>query len=310
MGSSRFSNTSQLSSHPAIVLPEDGSFEAYRASVVKNVERIFQSEDPVKNLPLAAFLENLDHGALHAYNVYSKAVEVTDSLSEEDRSDLDFDLIYLMATAHDSGRFHLSENAKKQSKCERRHDLCGTAQVRLGNRRLRKAGETPLDEERTAVLEDYVRNHDFFNTRLDGDIYREPASLEGQIVRLADRMSTDIKEEVRRYWETGKRLKTPYFVKGVPFQDRTDFSFRKVKDYIKAGKFDEFTFFLALLSMAPTDFSHPVLAGTYAEWAKNKHEAVEEIIIIAEEEGYSKEDVAEMRQLLTDYAEHFGIELR
>lgn len=67
-------------------------------------------------------------------------------------------------------------------------------------------------------------------------------------------MSTDISEEVDRYWETGKRLKTKYFISGVPFEDRINFSFRKVKDYIVAGKFDEFTFFLALLSMSESDF--------------------------------------------------------
>jgi hypothetical protein len=294
---------------PVAVLPKDESFEAYRISVIETVRRIFQNTDPVKSLPLDAFLENLDHGARHSHNVYVKAMEIVRYLSDEEQNGVDLELIYLMATVHDSGRFHISENSKKQAKCERRHDLCGAAQVRLGNRKILRRGEPSMSSERIEKLDDYVRNHDFFNTRLDGDSYREPLSLEGQIVRLADRMSTDITEEVRRYWETGKRLKTPYFIKGIPFEDRAHFSFRKVKDYIKAGKFDEFTFFLALLSMSKDDFAHSVLAGTYDEWAKTKHRAVEEILIIAREEGFSHEDIAEMTDLITAYAKHFHIDL-
>ena len=83
-------------------------------------------------------------------------------------------------------------------------------------------------------------------------------------------MSTDIKAEVERYWETGKRLGTPYFKNDISIQDRIDFSFPRIKEYIKSGKFDEFTFFLALISMSPQDFANPHLGKIYTEWAKTK----------------------------------------
>lgn len=154
---------------------------------------------------------------------------------------------------------------------------------------------------------DYVYNHDFFNTRLDGDKYQEPKSLEGQITRLADRMSTDISTEARRYWETGKRLKTPYFKKDISFDDRINFSFPKIRDYIKSGKFDEFTFFLTLLSMSSDDFIHPVMKEIYNEWAKDKHEAIATILQIAQEEEFSESDIQEMEKLIHQYISHFNL---
>ncbi|HBB03484.1 TPA: hypothetical protein DCZ39_01075 [Patescibacteria group bacterium] len=68
-------------------------------------------------------------------------------------------------------------------------------------------------------------NHDFFNERLDGDTYHEPMSIEGQITRLADRISVPIDQEITRYRETGKRLGTKYFNKDITWQERVDFSF-------------------------------------------------------------------------------------
>ncbi|MFB0965215.1 MAG: hypothetical protein QMC36_06070 [Patescibacteria group bacterium] len=53
-----------------------------------------------------------------------------------------------------------------------------------------------------------------------------------------------------------------------------------MKEYIQAGKFDEFTFFLALISMSPSDFTNPQLSDIYSEWAKTKGQAVEEILKI------------------------------
>jgi hypothetical protein len=69
------------------------------------------------------------------------------------------------------------------------------------------------------------------NDRLDPN-YTEPSSVEGQIVRLSDRISTDPIPEIERYWETGKRLNTPYFKNTISFQDRIDFNFTKIGSYI------------------------------------------------------------------------------
>ena len=121
-------------------------------------------------------------------------------------------------------------------------------------------------------IEDYILNHDFFNTRLDGEKYHEPISIEGQITRLADRISVSTQEEIKRYWETGKRLGTTYFKKDISWEERIDFSFANMGEYIKNGKFDQFTFFLAMLSQSACDFSNPIVVKIYQQWATNKQQ--------------------------------------
>ncbi|MEI6774716.1 MAG: hypothetical protein WCL18_08285 [bacterium] len=127
-------------------------------------------------------------------------------------------------------------------------------------------------------------NHDFFNERLDGEKYHEPTSIEGQITRLADRISTPIQQEIERYRETGKRLGTVYFNNKITWQERIEFTFANMKTYITSGKFDEFTFFLSLLAQKDSDFSHPVLAKIYQQWATTKHQGIESILHIAKAE--------------------------
>ncbi|MDP2103656.1 MAG: HD domain-containing protein, partial [Candidatus Gracilibacteria bacterium] len=282
------------------------SFKDFKRYTQDMVVQIFSLTTDRQTLPVETFLENMDHGALHAFSVNKKANEIAEILEKKTDKTIDRSMLYFMSITHDSGRFHISENEKKQIHCEQGHNRCGMAQVRKGIQSLEKQGIniTPGQE---ADLMDYIHNHDFFNTRLDGDRYKEPQSLEGQIVRLADRMSTDISTEVRRYWETGKRLNTPYFKGDISFEDRVNFSFPKIREYIQSGKFDEFTFFLALLSISGDNFSHPIMQEIYNEWAKNKHSAITTILEIAKKEGFSESDVQEMENLIHQYILHFNL---
>jgi len=54
-----------------------------------------------------------------------------------------------------------------------------------------------------------------------------------------------------------------------------------------AGNVDEFTFFLAFLSLSPEDFQHPVLQDIYRKWAMDKNEAIATMLEIAWEEEFS-----------------------
>lgn len=282
------------------------SLEDFKQSVRDTVMKIFSLSTEEQIMPLDVFLENTDHGALHTFSVNKKANEIADRIEKETGEIIDRDMLRLMTIAHDSGRFHISGNEKKQLQCERGHNRCGMAQVRKWIQNLRKQGII-IKSEQEADIMDYVYHHDFFNARLDGDKYSEPRSLEWQIVRLADRMSTNISREARRYWETGKRLKTPYYKREISFEERINFSFPKIKNYIESGKFDEFTFFLALLSMSGDDFTHPVMKEMYNEWAKDKHDAITTILEIAREEGFSNEDIREMKNLIHQYILHFNL---
>lgn len=282
------------------------SLDDFKRFTWDTVAQIFSFATDEQVLPVETFLENTDHGAIHAFAVNKKANEIAGILEEKTDRTIDRSMLYFMSIAHDSGRFHISENKRKQIHCERTHNRCGMAQVRKWIWNLRKLGLN-INPEQEIDLMDYIYNHDFLNSRLDGDAYQEPQSLEWQIVRLADRMSTDISTEVRRYWETGKRLKTPYFKQDISFEDRINFSFPKIKKYIQEGKFDEFTFFLALLSVSGDDFTHPVLRKIYNEWAMNKHDAIATILEIAKEEGFPESDIQEMGKLIHQYILHFNL---
>lgn len=301
-------------------IPEvNDDLDIYKKYARDNVLSVFAlSDDMLKHVPMEWFLENSDHGAEHTYNVFKKALEIAELVEKESDISIDKTLLYIMSAMHDSWRFRLSMHKEddtpaqhqakeqKRKKAEREHARYGVAQVKLWVKKLKeKKIELSLEEQQK--IEEYILNHDFFNERLDGDKYYEPKSIEGQITRLSDRISVPIEQEIQRYWETGKRLGTVYFNKNITRQERIDFSFSNMGAYIKSGKFDEFTFFLSLLSQKDSDFSHPVLAKIYQKWSKNKHQGIASILQIAKDEWYSDEDIDEMKKLIDNYIEKFNI---
>ncbi len=300
-------------------ISQDTSLDEFVAYTGDSLAKVFGiAPGTSKSFAFQHYLDNEDHGVEHSYNVYKKASGIADLYESKTGISIDRQLLYIMSAMHDSGRFRYSfpnssdtpaqvtAKEKKRAKAEREHARYGLAQINLAKQKLQAAGIqiSPEDYEK---IKDYILNHDFFNTRLDGDAYSEPQSIEGQIVRLSDRTSVPVTEEIDRYRETGKRLGTPYFVDGIDLKDRLDFSFPKVKQYIMAWKFDEFTFFLALLSQSASDFSDPVLAGIYQDWAKSKQAGVSKILSIAKEEWYTQEQLKKMEILIKEYFEHFKI---
>ncbi len=288
-------------------LPEDSSIQSYTDITKENLSLVLSS-DTNENLPesFMLFLENLDHGVQHTHNVYKKALEIADILEEESGEKANKALIYVMAVMHDSGRFHLSDNHSKQDKCERQHNKCWVAQIKLFQKRFKEKWYE-IDYSQVKSIMDYIYNHDYMTERLDGAKLKEPESLEWQIVRLADRISTDVREEVRRYWETGKRRNTPLIKDDISLQDRVEFSFDKIWEYIKIWKLDQMMFFFALISISPEDFSHPKLAEVYDSWSREKEDSIDEIMMIAEEEAYDKEKV---KEVIDQYLDYFNINLK
>ncbi len=294
------------------------SLDTYKQYAKDNVLSVFQLDDFLKQIPLEWFLENTDHGAEHTYNVYKKTLKIAQSVEQETGVSVDKTLLYIMSSMHDSGRFRLpitkdtdtekQQEAKQQKrkKAEREHARYGVAQIKLWVNKL-KDKNIILSQDDQQKIEDYILNHDFFNARLDGENYHEPKSIEGQITRLSDRISVPIEDEIKRYWETGKRLGTTYFKKDITWKERADFNFANMGEYIKTGKFDEFTFFLSLLAQTESDFSHPVLANIYQQWATNKQKGIDCILQIAHDEWYSYEEIQRMKILINKYTIHFDI---
>lgn len=290
-----------------IAFPENRNFDEYKNVTEENVREVFDMQGWDDSMPesFEVFLENMDHGIEHTYNVYTKALDIADTIEERTWEEIDRDMLYIMAIMHDSWRFHLSDNETKQNKCESKHNKCGVAQIRLFQKRLKNKW-VDLSEEKVSSIMDYIYNHDFLNDRLDWASLKEPDSLEWQIVRLADRISTDVIPEVRRYWETWKRKNTPLIKDNITLDDRVNFSFDKIWEYIKSWKLDQMFFFFWLLSVSSEDFSNPVLAELYNDWAVEKYKAVDEILKIAEEEWYNTDEV---KKVIDDYLESFWIHL-
>jgi len=289
-----------------LIIPEkDTSIETFRMTVCKNISNIFEIDDEKRLKPLEEFLENKDHWFNHSLNVYKKALEVWE-LMEKKWYEIDKVKLFIMAFMHDSWRFHLSEeNPKKRIRCEKRHNKCWEWQIRLARKKLDKRW-IKLEDSFWNSVYDYIENHDFLNDRLDPN-YKEPNSLEWQIVRLSDRISTDIETEIDRYWETWKRLNTTYFISDISFEDRINFNFTKVGEYINSKKFDEFTFFLALISVSKNDYQNDDLKQIYSSWAESKDLAIKKILEIRLGEWYSTENIEKMRNLINDYIKHFNI---
>lgn len=284
---------------------QDDWIEDLKDIIKSNLIGIFDIDDLSKLESFEEYILNKDHWFEHSFNVYNKALEISYILKQK-WYDIDYIKIFIMSFMHDSWRFHInSNNPKKRQKCERKHNKCAIWQIRLAKSKLSKRW-IEFDKKFWDEIFDYLDNHDFLNDRLDPN-YREPENIEWQIVRLSDRISTDIETEIDRYWETWKRLKTPYFIKDISFEDRINFDFTKIGDYIKWNKFDEFTFFLALISISENDFSNKDLKELYKKWSNSKNLAINKILLIWKLEWYSDSDLEKMKKLIDDYIKHFNI---
>jgi len=304
-----------------ISLPSNNSFEAYKDAASKNIVSVFDlwwNQD--KLIPFQSFLNNSDHWAEHTHNVYKKSLEIAQTIENTENISIDPYLLFVMSSMHDSWRFRLSipktddtekqiqAKQKKRTVAERKHNEFGVAQINLAVKKLKEKWIS-IDPDQVEKIKDYIFNHDFFSTRLDWIKYKEPTSIEGQVVRLADRVSVTVEEEIVRYRETGKRLNTRYFNDQISFEERVNFTFENMWNYIKTWKFDEFTFFLALLSMSPDDFENKTLKKIYSERSINKQDGINKILKIAEEESYTPENIKSMKKLITDYLFYFNIKI-
>lgn len=300
--------------------PDSNNFNSFVSTTKKNLMDIYNIDsDSSKLIPFDIFSKNIDHWAKHVFNVYKKALEIAKEVERQLGVKVNKTLLYIMSIYHDSARFRepimsdqdtddqIQAKQRKKVKSEREHASYWVAQVKLWFIKLKEKW-IEISEEDKNKIEDYILNHDFINERLDWSKYQEPSSLEWQITRLADRTSTSIAEEVKRYRETWKRLKTSYFKEDIPFQDRLDFSFSNIGYYIKTWKYDQFSFFLwALLSQSPKDFSNPVLHDIYYKRQSHKNKWIKKILEIAKQEWYSDDDIKKMETLTNQYLDHFDI---
>lgn len=295
--------------------PSNFGLEYFSMTTKNNLQHILgvDSDGLQQEYGIQQFLDNHDHGVEHVYNVYKKAHEIAGIVHEKTGKNIDENLLYIMIALHDSWRFHMEapvawesekEQKRKQHKAKKadsKHEFYGTSLLRFFVRKLEKKW-VQVDPAIVEKIREYVYNHDYMTPELNGDRFHEPSSLEWQIARLADRISTPAVPELERYRATWKRLWTPFYNPNITFEDRKNFTFGKMWQYIKAWKLDQFMFFSTLLAVKSKDFAHPVLQELYKEWIPQKKQAVERILSLAKEENIDEATIAQIKKTLQQYS--------
>lgn len=292
------------------------SYEQFKEGTVSNIETIFDMNTKSQELSLQNFLENTDHGLEHEYNVYQKAIQIAERYEQETGKKIRRHMIYPMAIVHDAMRSLKYEDidftkVRKEKRNDRNHERYGAYLFDKMVQSLEKKDIIlNLSKEEQEEIKEYLINHDYFSQQLNGGRFHEPQSLEWQVVRLADRISVPLQDEIQRYRDTGKRLGTPFFTTSMPIEERENFSFDKMWLYFKNGWVDEVLFFTALLMITEKDFSDTLLWKIYSEWAIDKDNAVDFIIEIGTKEWATPEQMYQLKSLLKHLAKKFDFNVK
>lgn len=295
------------------------SYDQFKQGTVENIHNLFDIYSKSDVMTLQNFLENTDHGLEHEYNVYQKAIEIIDRYEQKTWKKIRKHMIYPMAIVHDAMRSLQydpmdKQKARKEKRNDRNHEKYGAF---LFEKMIQSWNQRDvfinLSEQEQAEIKEYLINHDYFSEQLNGGRFHEPTSIEGQIVRLADRISVPLKDEIQRYWDTGKRMNPPTQFSNplIPLSVRETFSFDKKNEYEKDyGKLDEISYFLSALMVTEKDFSDPVLGEIYKEWAVDKDNAIDFILDIGKQEGATPEQMEDLKVLLSHLGEKFGFHVK
>lgn len=305
------------------------SYEEFTEGTISNIEAVFDMDTKSQELSLQNFLENKDHGLEHEYNVYQKAIQIAERYEKETWKKIRTHMIYPMAIVHDSMRsiqydlsdlhggiswdvtteeeYKENQKARREKRNDRNHERYGAFLFEKILQSLKKKDIfINLSSEEQEEIKEYLINHDYLSQQLNGGRFHEPKTIEWQIVRLADRISVPLKDEIQRYRDTGKRLKTPFFNESMPLEERENFSFDKMWFYFKNKWVDEVLFFTSILMTTEKDFSQPELWKMYAEWAVDKNNAIDFILEIGKQEEATPEQIEQLKQLLTHLGKKFG----
>jgi len=224
------------------------------------------------------FFANFDHGLSHSQAVWNRCQEIISQSSllwkvaveQANRVGRDGNqarqALLLASIFHDLGRF-LGFSFST-------HEIIGAKLA---------AAINPDDTGFANVLYNLIIHHDYVCPIINGyDFPFEAVSPLAEIFRLADKTSNSPSEEIRRYYEVGRRLAPdkPLFKPDIPAEVRFDFT-----NSSPAGK-DMLTWFLLLFALQSTDFLYGDTRDAYAYWARGKKEALEVIGDLCRQEEY------------------------
>ncbi|MFA5124651.1 MAG: HD domain-containing protein [Patescibacteria group bacterium] len=152
-------------------------------------------------------------------------------------------------------------------------------------------------------LYNLIANHDYLKPKIDGVKFPEIFFIEplAEIFRLADTTSIAPAEEMHRYYQSGRQYKTVFYDPDITDDVRFDFSRHN-------GKRDMVCYAFNLFLLQPQDFFYRETAEAYAQWAKGKFDAFQELIRQArDEENLSAGQILEIHGIIKRGHEHLGI---
>ena len=290
----------------AVTIPQDTlSYEQFSQITWDNIAQLFDMSWADEQMSLDFFVHNTDHGLEHEYFVYTRALQIARDYEQHKWVVLRKHLLYPMAICHDAMRSVKYNDLdihkiRKEKRNDRNHERYGALlfeKIYQKSQQLNPSNMLLTQDEQSDIT-DYLYNHDYFSQQLNGKRYHEPKSIEWQIVRLADRTSVSICDEIQRYRDTWKRLGTPLFNPDIPLIEREEFSFDKMSKYDEKWRIDEISFFVALLMITWDDFADPLLGERYEQWAIQKSQAVEYIKTIAKHEWADTQTYDKIHDLL------------
>ncbi|MFA6228398.1 MAG: HD domain-containing protein [Patescibacteria group bacterium] len=251
------------------------------------------------------FWHNSHHGLRHSFLVHNRALELLEQFPLLKRHCLDmiFDetpekseekikaLLTWAAILHDFGRclgFSFGEHQE------------------FGANLARCCFMDDEDEEVVAMsqrLYNLIANHDYLRPEIDGKKFPDIFFIEplAEILRLADKISIAPAEEMLRYYQTGRQVKTAFYNPAITDDVRFDFA-------RQGGERDMVGYAFNLFLLQPQDFFYRETAEAYAQWSRGKLEAFQELIRQArEEENLSPQKILEIHAIIKRGHERLNI---
>lgn len=243
---------------------KDLSLEILQRHFLSNTAVLEKYGDDRIAVAIAQYWATLDHGFAHSLKVWDRCQQLMEQCPEMWRFIITNITDYKTAvkTLMWSSVFHDFSRFIPGVAFEDHEGL--SAQLALD---VLKPGIGPFVYEAVAY-------HDYFCPLVDGR--RMPFQLMdplAEIFRLADKTSISPAEEVKRCYDTGKRLDTPFFDQSITIESR--FPLRT------ADQVDELSFLLTIWLLQPEHFFFRETACSYADWQKGLPEAKKKLVHIA-----------------------------